>query len=254
MKKILFVVALTITMTAGYAQQGEIIYLDFEPDTCKYVTEIDSLEIDIDQDGQIDVRFSGYCQHGALLMTTHVSQGWEQCNPYPLENTLLNSDSLHWQSYWDDWFGSGTFMGRIGLRKVIGDQYCYGWMQVYCDTVPTHPYPGAVGRNTYVDRMAFCDIPNYPLVWGQTKILGFEETAQTSFATLHPNPTNSLVTITGENLRQAEVINTLGQRMLSVQGEGNELHIDMAAPPAGVYFVTITDEEGRKCVRKILKE
>jgi hypothetical protein len=39
-----------------------------------------------------------------------------------------------------------------------------------------------------------------------------------------------------------------------VQGKGNELHIDMTALPAGVYFVTVTDEEGRKCVRKVMKE
>jgi len=42
--------------------------------------------------------------------------------------------------------------------------------------------------------------------------------------------------------------------VLSVQGEGNELRIDMAALPAGVYFVNVTNEEGRKCVRKVVKE
>lgn len=45
-----------------------------------------------------------------------------------------------------------------------------------------------------------------------------------------------------------------GQQVLSVQGKGNELRIDMAALPAGVYFVNVTDEEGRKCVRKVVKE
>ncbi|MBQ6305276.1 MAG: T9SS type A sorting domain-containing protein [Bacteroidales bacterium] len=69
-----------------------------------------------------------------------------------------------------------------------------------------------------------------------------------------PNPTNSMVTITGENLRHAELLNVLGQQVLSVQSKGNELHIDMTALPSGVYFVTVTDEEGRKCVRKVVKE
>lgn len=31
-------------------------------------------------------------------------------------------------------------------------------------------------------------------------------------------------------------------------------NIDMAALPAGVYFVAVTDEEGRKCVRKVVRE
>ncbi len=71
---------------------------------------------------------------------------------------------------------------------------------------------------------------------------------------LHPNPTTGFVSITGENLRQAEVLNMLGQKVLSIQGEVNELRIDLAALPAGIYFVNVTDEEGRKCVRKVVKE
>jgi hypothetical protein len=75
-----------------------------------------------------------------------------------------------------------------------------------------------------------------------------------AFAIIHPNPTTGLVTISGEKLHLAEVVNTLGQHVLTVNGEGNELHIDMAALPVGVYFVNVTDEEGRKCVRKVVKE
>jgi hypothetical protein len=63
-----------------------------------------------------------------------------------------------------------------------------------------------------------------------------------------------MVTIMGENLKQAEVLNMFGQQVLSVQGKGAELRIDLATLPTGVYFVTITNEEERKCVRKVLKE
>ena len=105
-----------------------------------------------------------------------------------------------------------------------------------------------------LEKQCFCNIPEYPLVWGQTELVGIEETIPTAFATLHPNPTTGLVTITGQNLRQAEVFNTLGQHVLTVKGEGDELHIDMATLPAGIYFVNVTDEEGRKCVRKVVKE
>lgn len=71
---------------------------------------------------------------------------------------------------------------------------------------------------------------------------------------IYPNPSSGLVTITGENLRQAEVLNMLGQKVLGVQGKGNELHIDMASLPAGFYFVNITDEEGQKCIKKVVKD
>jgi hypothetical protein len=67
-------------------------------------------------------------------------------------------------------------------------------------------------------------------------------------------PTNSLVTITGKDLKSAEVINALGQRVASVTGESERLQIDLSSLPAGIYFINITDTEGRKCVRKVVKE
>lgn len=81
-----------------------------------------------------------------------------------------------------------------------------------------------------------------------------EQTETIDFATLHPNPTNGLVTITGNDLKQAELINTLGQCVASVKGEGGQLTVDISGLPAGVYFVNITDGEGRKCVKKVVKE
>ena len=70
----------------------------------------------------------------------------------------------------------------------------------------------------------------------------------------YPNPTTGMVTVRGENLSQAVVTDLLGQQVLSVQGEGDELQIDMTALPAGVYLVTVTDRNGRKCVRKAVRE
>ena len=85
-------------------------------------------------------------------------------------------------------------------------------------------------------------------------ITGLNESMDYDGITVAPNPTNGQVTITGENLRQAEVVNMLGQRVATVAGDGDMLHIDMAKLHSGVYFVNITDSEGRKCVRKVVKE
>ena len=83
--------------------------------------------------------------------------------------------------------------------------------------------------------------------------MNVEDTQQMP-CTVHPNPTTGLVTITGKNLKQAEVLNALGQRVATIAGEGNTFSIDIAKLPAGVYFVTVSDTEGRKCVRKVVKE
>ncbi len=71
---------------------------------------------------------------------------------------------------------------------------------------------------------------------------------------VYPNPTTGQVTIIGQDLKAAEVFNTLGQCVATVKGEGEQLTVDISSLPAGVYFVNITDGEGRKCVKKVVKE
>ena len=51
------------------------------------------------------------------------------------------------------------------------------------------------------------------------------------------------------------MFNTIGQRVATATGAGGEtLQVDIATLPAGVYFVNVIDTEGRKCVRKVVKE
>ncbi len=118
------------------------------------------------------------------------------------------------------------------------------------------PQQQALSYMVYEDMNGYGNINQFVFTIEETNkpIYLFDEERSELSTNIYPNPSSGLVTITGENLRQAEVINTLGQQVLSVQGKGNELCIDMAALPAGVYFVAVTNEDGRKCVRKIVKE
>ena len=74
------------------------------------------------------------------------------------------------------------------------------------------------------------------------------------WVTVHPNPTSGFVSVNGKNLRQAEVVNMLGQQVMRVESEGNGFHIDIAALPAGIYFVSVIDKDGRRSVHKVMKE
>ena len=85
-------------------------------------------------------------------------------------------------------------------------------------------------------------------------ITGVGEGTKAYGITVAPNPTNGQVTITGQDLIVAEVFNMLGQRVATATGEGERLHIDIANLPEGIYFVSVTDVNGRKFVRKVLKE
>lgn len=247
MKAYIAIVILLLSTFILKAQQDEIIYVDFEPDSC--ITDQNSkLWIDFDNNGNGDV----------FLRMPHTSTGyWPEIVAQGhweitwLEDTGCDTipNIAHWgQTYmWLDTEDQSRFAAR---KQIENNHYFYVWFEAY-NYVTFNPFV----CHLCFDKYAYCTIPNYPLVWGQTDIVSIEENDEfTTFASLHPNPTNGMVTITGKNLRQVEVINMLGQQVLSVQDEGNELRIDMTALPVGVYFVAITDKEGRKCVRKVVKK
>ena len=277
MKKIVLITSLALVAFCCRAQQGEIIYTDFEPDLSIEATSAtydrDTIKIDLDQDGTIDFKMYIDRVYSGSARYVFVSSSWEfricfnsmysygymdendTIVPYPRWSTANDAYELLW--YPLDTHFMELFMG---FRKTVNDECYYAWAKIYMYRNPNgqgyHPSHGYFDIvYAYCDDMAYCTSPDYPLRWGQTDLTGIEELGEfPNFASVHPNPTTGLVTITGENLRQAEVFNLFGQHMLSVKCEDDELRINMAALPAGVYFVNVTDEEGRKCVRKVVKE
>ncbi len=71
---------------------------------------------------------------------------------------------------------------------------------------------------------------------------------------IRPNPTCGIFTITGSNLIQAKIYNTLGQYITAYTGNSSTITIDINKLPSGIYFVNITDDKGRRCVKKIVKQ
>ena len=239
------------------AQENHIIYTIFESDTCfklNYQTYSDTLYWDLNQDGVYDIYF--YLEswsYGYLTYMDPLAQWkWsnsiriDQSNWQPLTDTSIIDETLDWTSGYSFISGYETpEWWHFAFRHQAEDGFHYGWACI----------KPAGYLKFCISGMGYCLLPNQPIQWGQTELLSIEENSEANaFATLHPNPTTGIVIVKGECLRQAEVLNMLGQQVLRVQGKGNELHINMAALPVGVYFVNITDEEGRKCVRKVVKE
>jgi hypothetical protein len=247
MKKHLILAVLLMAALGLKAQQGEIIYVDFEPDWIAQ-DSFDTLWIDFDQDGTRDLLFYWKLNGAATVQTLVTAESWEihpmrdndTIPPYPAiseieELWVTHPNVLPPGGYHP--YGSSL---KWAVRHRVGEHYYYGWFQIL--------------QYVSFDKYAYCTIPDYPLMWGQTDLTGIEENGSAAFATVYPNPTKGMVTIMGENLKQAEVLNMFGQQVLSVQGKGAELRIDLATLPTGVYFVNIANEEGKKCVRKVLKE
>ena len=246
---------------------GCLIVKEFSPDEWKVIRG--TTYFDMDDDGEWDFRYSKETST-SMMSAPEVEAKNASCfhaisdeyylyydNIYPDIETPFNDSSLNWNSiriypeivYYGQ-YHLDTMTFKAGIRNGTEGEYYYGWMEAY--SVVTYNYDSVW---FYLARTCYCTIPNYPLRWGQTSFdTSIDEPEATAFATLHPNPTSGLVTITGKDLKAAEVHNALGQLVATATGKGETMQIDIANLPTGVYFVRVTDEEGRKCVRKVVKE
>ena len=81
------------------------------------------------------------------------------------------------------------------------------------------------------------------------------------FFRVSPVPATGSVTMDyilpeGSDRATLELTNTLGLKVMSVELEGNRgsKTLDISNQPSGMYFVTVTDQNGRRCVKKIVKQ
>ena len=293
MKKV-FIFSMLLLSGLSFAQQGEIIYTDYEPDSVKHFTYNEQLLLDIDKDGINEWHYyavSGDWGHYLELQLVS-NMGWN--NPdYQVTSLFGKGDSYprdgdknpnfpqfgdtlsscvwvtfpnpqyEW-GYEHHWHGNDHnptdhyFEPHyMGVRHRVGEgEYCYGWIEA---SVYIHTW--AIGQTDFqsidltVYRTAYCTIPNYPFRVGQTDFTwDTEENITSAFAAIRPNPTNSEITITGKDLKSATVYNALGQRVAVAETNGDRLLVDLSSQPTGIYFVNVTDQNGKRCVKKVVKQ
>ena len=183
MKRIVLLIALVFNMVAGFAQQGEIIYSEYEPDTCFVLNYPDTLSLDLNQDGIHDIYF--YLVHhsasGYMTYMRPVTQ-WRWSNSIrieqnfwqPLTDTTTIDESLYWES------GQSFFSGYdspewwyFAFRHQAEDGIHYGWAHIKC-----------TGYCRFcISGMGYCTLPDQPIRWGQTELLSVDETVSTDFVT-----------------------------------------------------------------------
>lgn len=275
MKKAFIITVLAMVLSTAFAQNGEIIYVDNpSPNLLRPIIGPGYALYDFDGNGTQDLwigvpNYYWYCVRAYTVGDMQYYWNFLEQFVHPGDTLSLLPESCWWNAPEDPWgektskdsptiivdYGEDVDSAFIGVRRPVEGGYCYGWMRITTE-IDNAPYPDNKSK-CYIHDYAFCTDPNYPFRAGQTSFTwdsNLEDIVSSPRVTIHPNPTTGLVTITGENLRQAEVFNMLGQKVLIATGKGKELVIDMGKLSAGVYIINVIDEEGKKCVRKVMKE
>ena len=72
--------------------------------------------------------------------------------------------------------------------------------------------------------------------------------------TVSPTLTEGVVTLSGAKLCEAMVYNTLGQLVLTKKEDADTMTLDLTGQPSGCYFISVTDQNGQHCVKRIIKQ
>ena len=175
MKKQLTILAVLFWTVLGLeAQQSGIIYTDYEPDSLVELKEIDfnpdaQMMIDFDADGNNDLRIYSYATSGGWWFNImSYSPDWE-IHEYKIEDPLIPMNEqgewytgINWLPYF--YQGQSTVSDKFAVRHQVGESYYYGWFRAYL------LMNGTANPWVALDKMAYCTIPDYPLIWGQTEI------------------------------------------------------------------------------------
>ena len=248
MKKIKLILALLalLPFSRAFAQRGDIIYVDFDPDTC--VSQLqETLWVDFDNDGLGDIGiYYKQAQSPGYYVYIITAPGWELSIPNNENDTLTTLDNWNTFIFWNEYDDKDMF----AARKSIGEKHLHAWFRAYV-YLTFSPSGSGFYLNLCVDKYAFCTIPDYPLVWGQTDLWSVEEPESSAFANLYPNPTTGIVRIEGENAMEVQVFNALGQLVKTAQ---NANEISLEGLPQGIYLLRVTTKDGKVFSDKVVKE
>ena len=243
MKKIKYLLAFLalLPFSSAFAQEGEILYTDFDPDPFLYIgSPQGTMTFDLDYDSIPDI-----CMHHHWA-GTHVPEFELYATHSDFLLCIVNeNDTISLAEDWRSRYSEAANPERwiyMGFRSEIDGDYYYGWFKLR----PNHSE-----FNWYFDKFAYCTVPNYPLVWGQIEFWDIEENKGGAFGKLHPNPTTGIVRIEGENASEVQVFNALGQLVKTVQ---NANEVSLEGLPQGVYLLRVTLEGGKVFSDKVVKE
>ena len=240
MKKLVTILTVLVAAMSLKAQQGEIIYRDFEPDSIIYVfhTGSGSMLIDLDGEGEADIRmYYTAGSDGVFLEIYSIYSDSLKICAVEQDKVLTEVEEEEWNN--SIYFGVVHTHDNYGFRFKHNDGFLFGWFETFKES----------SGNWGFDRTAFCTIPNYPLRYGQTTLTtGFEEETIDNGFSVYPNPTKDILnveTCQGASLPEKtayRITNLLGQTLLQGNITAETQQINIENLPAGMYFISFAGE------------
>ena len=237
--KILPIILLSLLINNNLLSQevsakANIIVHDYNPDIVLKL-RIDTLRIDINQDGVLDIEFNfGETSTGGYFNVKSLNSNCQFA--FFMENyhtDSLTSDSLRWRTDRLEWIDS-YYKGKLGLKFTFNGLCYYGWLkgaQVFQNFTNT----------LTIDKFAFCTIANYPLLWGQTELTGIKELKTNDKIKVFTDKNgNSIKVQADEDVISIKLLDLSGKELkcgYSIQSKNAT--ISTLGIPSGVYLVQV---------------
>ena len=84
---------------------------------------------------------------------------------------------------------------------------------------------------------------------------GVDENNNDESLSVYPNPVADRLVVNGHDMRQVELVNIMGQRVLvGVVGNDENVELSLVGLPSGVYLLRVLMDNGSTVVKKVVKE
>lgn len=230
----------SIVLAGSKLAQAQVIYTDETPDL---VVDGTTTNIDINNDGQMDIGFNqtNAAYNYATLVTPSGSTA--QVLKTGVADALsggtsIGSSNTTWGSVdgllESGWTGSGNFGGAgdkyLGVRFQISGEYHYGWVLI---NVPSD------ASNITIKSYAYQGTANTSLITGHTTTTAVDANIEAQVK-VYPNPTANLIEVEGIDVLSLSVSDLNGVEV----AHANSNSVDISNLAIGTYILNITSDQG----------
>lgn len=245
---LLLTMVLSLSFPLFSQEDDRIIYTDFESGNTFAIT-YNQIVFDINYDSTPDFRFIKVGTSGGDYNNIEMYDGWS------VGTCMNDTDTIplcnNWDSYWWMFYYEGDHYDyNFALKhNVEGVGLYYGWIRL------RYQFDPEIKKYTAtIYDMAYCTIPNYPLIFGQSNFTDVDENGyELPEAKLFPNPANDKLSlrISGDISCDNVMIYSIDGRLLKMQNDDFE-NIDVSDLSGGIYITKITLDNGITYTDKIV--